>query len=256
MALDHVAPQQDWATGIVALGSVIAHTAVLLVFQLGQPRIFFSMARDGLLPQSFARVHPKFRTPHVTTILTGVLVGGFAGVASIDEMVDLTNIGTLFAFVLVCIGIPILRYTDPARPRPFRVPLGPWLLPLCGVASCLFLMVYLPPASWWRFIGWLMLGMAVYFSYGYNHSVVGRDVGRPARAGLSQKLAAAGLQRLGIGLFTIPHDAGLGQLLAEAGNSGAPDHMRALIGLILIAAGVIMAVAGMLGQAQARPPRT
>src|SRR5690349_2301644 len=98
MALDHVAPNQTWATAIVALGSVIAHTAVLLVFQLGQPRIFFSMARDGLLPQSFAKVHPKYRTPHVTTILTGVLVGGFAGVASIDEMVDLTNIGTLFAF--------------------------------------------------------------------------------------------------------------------------------------------------------------
>ena len=111
--------------GIVAFGSVVAHTAVLLVFQLGQPRIFFSMARDGLLPPSFARVHPRFRTPHVTTILTGVAVGVCAMFTSIDEMVDLTNIGTLFAFVLVCIGILILRKRDPDRPRAFRTPWVP-----------------------------------------------------------------------------------------------------------------------------------
>jgi basic amino acid/polyamine antiporter, APA family len=245
MALDHVAPNQNWATGIVALGSVIAHTAVLLVFQLGQPRIFFSMARDGLLPQTFARVHPRFRTPHVTTIVTGVLVGGFAGVASIDEMVDLTNIGTLFAFVLVCIGIPILRYTDPNRPRPFRVPFGPWLLPMLGVASCLFLMVYLPPASWWRFIGWLLCGMAVYFAYGYNHSTVGKEVGRPA-AGAGQKLAAFGFLLAGIGLFTIPHNAGLGRLIAEASTAGAEDHGRALLGLVLVVAGILAVVVGSL----------
>src|SRR5215207_1164055 len=192
MALDHVAPGQNWATGIVALGSVIAHTAVLLVFQLGQPRIFFSMARDGLLPQSFARVHPKYRTPHVTTILTGVAVGGVAAFASIDEMVDLTNIGTLFAFVLVCIGVPILRYTDPNRPRPFRVPLGPYLLPLMGVASCLFLMFYLPPASWWRFIGWLVLGFAIYSAYGYSRSRIGQTMGRPSRSSGPLKVASLG----------------------------------------------------------------
>src|SRR5499427_1493671 len=113
--------------GIVAFGSVVAHTAVLLVFQLGQPRIFFSMARDGLLPQSFAKVHPRFRTPHVTTILTGVVVGVCAMFTSIDEMVDLTNIGTAFAFILISVGIIILRYREPDRERPFRVPFGPWL---------------------------------------------------------------------------------------------------------------------------------
>ena len=117
----------------------------------------------------------------MTTILTGVLVGVFAVIASIDEMVDLTNIGTLFAFVLVCVGITILRCKDPDRARPFRVPLGPWLIPMLGAASCIFLMFYLPPTSWWRFIGWLVLGMSIYFSYGYTHSVIGRESGRPAK---------------------------------------------------------------------------
>src|ERR1041384_441710 len=115
MALETVAPQALWQNTVIAFGSVVAHTAVLLVFQLGQPRIFFSMARDGLLPSVFASVHPRFKTPHVTTIFNGVAVGGFAAVMSIDEMVDLTNIGTLFAFVLVCVGIIILRYKEPDR---------------------------------------------------------------------------------------------------------------------------------------------
>jgi APA family basic amino acid/polyamine antiporter len=126
MALQHAAPTLGWAVGIVAFGSVIAHTAVLLIFQLGQPRIFFSMSRDGLLPKTFSKVHKRFRTPHVATILTGVFVAVFAAVASIDEMVDLTNIGTLFAFILVCSGIIVLRKTQPDRPRPFKVPSG-WL---------------------------------------------------------------------------------------------------------------------------------
>ena len=126
MAMKYVS-MPNYMVGIVALGSVIAHTAVLLVFQLGQPRILFAMARDGFLPPSFAKVHPKFRTPHVATILTGVLVGLAAAVANIDEMVDLTNIGTLFAFILVCLGIMVLRFKDPSRERPFRVPSWPWL---------------------------------------------------------------------------------------------------------------------------------
>ena len=155
--------------GIVAFGSVVAHTAVLLVFQLGQPRIFFSMARDGLLPQWFAKVHPKYRTPHVTTILTGVLVGLFSMFVSIDEMVDLTNIGTLFAFVLVCIGIIVLRYREPNRPRAFKTPLVP-LVPILGVISCLWLMQGLPAVTWIRFGLWLAVGMVVYFLYGFRKS--------------------------------------------------------------------------------------
>jgi len=164
--------------GIVAFGSVVAHTAVLLVFQLGQPRIFFSMARDGLLPQSFAKVHPRFQTPHVTTILTGVAVGVCAMFTSIDEMVDLTNIGTLFAFILVCIGILILRSREPERRRAFRVPWSP-VLPVLGVVACIYLMLGLPWITWIRFGLWLVVGMVVYFSYGFRRSRL--SAGRPAR---------------------------------------------------------------------------
>ena len=244
MALHYVAPHATWAAIFVALGSVIAHTAVLLVFQLGQPRIFFSMARDGLLPPVFAKVHPRFKTPHVTTILTGVLVGVFAAVASIDEMVDLTNIGTLFAFVLVCVGIVILRRRDPGRARPFRVPFGDWPLPLLGAASCIFLMYYLPPASWWRFIGWLILGLSIYTSYGYTRSTIGRQLGRPERTPFAMKLGALGFLSTAVGLFIIPHDAGPARLIASAASAAAPDHGRSLAGLALIAIGLVFGVAG------------
>lgn len=160
-----------WAAGIVAVGSVAAHTAVLLVFQLGQPRIFYAMARDGLLPQAFAKVHPRFRTPYVTTVLTGVVVAAFAGFANIEEMVDLTNIGTLFAFALVSAGVIVLRITNPQAPRPFRVPLAPWL-PLASMAACLGLALGLPRITWLRFFGWLALGLCVYAFYGRRYSAL------------------------------------------------------------------------------------
>ena len=160
----------NWMVGVVAFGSVVAHTAVLLVFQLGQPRIFFAMSRDGLLPRAFSKVHPKFKTPHISTIITGVLVGVFALFSSLDAMVDLTNIGTLFAFFLVCIGIIILRIKDPDRERGFRVPGGTWLVPLLGAASCLGLAYFLPLSSWIRFGAWLAVGLVVYFFYGWSHS--------------------------------------------------------------------------------------
>jgi len=159
-----------WMVGVVAFGSVVAHTAVLLVFQLGQPRIFFAMSRDGLLPPFFARVHRKYGTPHVATIITGIFVGVAALFSSLDAMVDLTNIGTLFAFMLVCIGIIILRVKDPGRERSFRVPGGTWFLPVIGALSCVYLARELPKESWWRFGIWLAVGMVVYLSYGYRHS--------------------------------------------------------------------------------------
>jgi APA family basic amino acid/polyamine antiporter len=177
------ATMPNWMVGVVAFGSVVAHTAVLLVFQLGQPRIFFAMSRDGLLPPFFAKVHPKFKTPHVGTIITGVGVGVTAMFTSLDAMVDLTNIGTLFAFILVCFGIMILRIKDPDRPRSFRVPGGPYLLPLLGVASCIGLAIYLPPSSWWRFVKWFLVGIVFYAVYGYHHSRLRNGKGGPPASG-------------------------------------------------------------------------
>ena len=164
----------NWAAGIVSLGAVISMTAVLLVFQLGQPRIFFAMSRDGLLPKYFARVHPKYHTPHVTTIWTGVLVGTIAAVANINEMVELTNIGTLFAFVLVCAGVIILRRTDPGRERSFRTPFVP-VIPLLGIAMCVYLMLGLPAVTWMRFGLYLAAGFGLYFAYGFWHSHLKRS---------------------------------------------------------------------------------
>lgn len=167
--------RQDWAAGLVALGAVISMTSVLLVFQLGQPRIFFSMARDGLLPPWAARIHPKYRTPHVTTIITGFLVAIPALFFNINEMVELTNIGTLFAFLLVCTGILVLRWREPDRPRPFRTPLVPWV-PLVGIAICGYLMYKSPFKTWMLFLIWLAIGLVLYFAYGYRRSRLNRPI--------------------------------------------------------------------------------
>jgi APA family basic amino acid/polyamine antiporter len=160
---------KPWAQALVSAGALAGLTSVLLVFQLGQPRIFMAMARDGLLPKYFARIHPRFRTPHITTIWTGVIVGGVAMVTDIGSLSDLTNIGTLFAFILVCLGVLVLRRTDRDRPRPFRVPLVP-LFPILGVLFCAALMLSLPIETWVRFIGWLIIGLAIYFLYSVRHS--------------------------------------------------------------------------------------
>jgi APA family basic amino acid/polyamine antiporter len=156
---------------IIALGAVIAMGSVLMVFQLGQPRIFFSMSRDGLLPKFFSRVHPRFRTPYIGTIITGTFVATFAAFANIAEVVDLTNIGTLFAFVIVSAGVIFLRRSDPDRPRPFRVPWVPWT-PLISIVACGYLMFQLPRVTWIRFGIWLLLGLVIYFLYSYRNSAL------------------------------------------------------------------------------------
>src|SRR4026208_69464 len=160
---------QPWAEALISAGALAGMTSVLLVFQLGQPRIFMAMARDGLLPQYFARIHPRYRTPHVTTSWTGIVVGGVAMLTDIGSLADLTNIGTLFAFVLVCCGVIVLRRKDPTRPRPFRVPFVP-VFPLLGVLFCVALMLSLPLETWARFLIWLILGLAIYFRYRARHS--------------------------------------------------------------------------------------
>ncbi len=154
---------------IVALGAAVSMTAVLLVFQYGQPRIFFSMARDGLLPQWAARISAKTRVPYTTTILTGVVVALAALIGDAAETYDLTNIGTLFAFAIVCAGVLVLRVIEPRRPRPFRVPFV-WIVAPLGIAACLFIMVGLPYQAWERFAAWLALGLVIYFAYGIRHS--------------------------------------------------------------------------------------
>jgi basic amino acid/polyamine antiporter, APA family len=163
-----------WFQALISAGALAGTTSVLLVFQLGQPRIFMAMARDGLLPQYFARIHPRFRTPHITTIWTGIIVGVVAMITDIGTLANLTNIGTLFAFILVCVGVIVLRRTAPDRPRPFRVPLVP-LFPIIGTVLCLALMISLPVETWYRFIIWLALGLLIYFLYGVRHSRL-RDV--------------------------------------------------------------------------------
>lgn len=153
----------------VAFGSIVAHTAVLLVFQLGQPRILYAMSRDGLLPPFFSKVHPRFRTPHTATIATGLFVAVGAALASLEEMADLCNIGTLSAFAVVCLGVLIDRLRRPGRERPFRTPLFP-VVPVLGLLSCLFLMLGLPQSAWIRFAVWLVLGLGLYAAYGFRRS--------------------------------------------------------------------------------------
>jgi len=154
---------------IVALGAIISMSAVLLVFQYGQPRIFFAMGRDGLLPGWAAKIHPKTRVPYITTLITGIFVALWSLIGDAGETYNLTNIGTLFAFVLVSIGVLVLRHTDRDRPRPFRVPFV-WVVSLSSALLCLFVMVGLPLETWVRFAVWLIIGLVLYFSYGYRHS--------------------------------------------------------------------------------------
>ncbi|MDQ3244715.1 MAG: amino acid permease [Gemmatimonadota bacterium] len=165
----------ETASWIVALGAVVSLTAVLLVFQYGQPRIFYAMGRDGLLPRWASKVHPKTRVPHLTTLVTGVLVALGALFADENEIYDLTNIGTLSAFAIVCIGVLVLRYIDPDRPRPFRVPFV-WPVCLIGAGSCFYIMLGLPARAWERFAIWLAIGLALYFVYGFRHSTLRRGV--------------------------------------------------------------------------------
>jgi APA family basic amino acid/polyamine antiporter len=144
---------------------------VLLVFQYGQPRIFLAMARDGLLPAWAAKVSRTRRVPHITTLVTGIVVAAGALVADENEIYDLTNIGTLSAFAIVCIGVLVLRYLEPDRPRPFRVPFV-WPVSIVGAAACVYTMWGLPRTAWERFGIWLALGAAIYAVYGYRRSAL------------------------------------------------------------------------------------
>jgi APA family basic amino acid/polyamine antiporter len=159
------------ASWIVAAGATVSMAAVLLVFQYGQPRIFYAMARDGLLPKFAARLDPKTRTPRTTTLLTGIFVACGSLLADDSATYDLTNIGTLAAFTVVCLGVLVLRIREPDRPRPFRVPMV-WLVTPLGAIACLYTMTGLPLKAWIWFAGWMGIGLVLYFLYGYRHSAL------------------------------------------------------------------------------------
>ena len=153
----------------VELAVLAGLSSVILVLLMGQPRIFLSMAKDGLLPPVFAKVHPKFRTPYITTIMTGLLCSVMAGFLPLNLLGELVSIGTLLAFTVVCIGVVVLRKTRPDMPRPFRTPLVP-LIPILGALICVAQTVLLPSDTWLRLIIWMALGVVVYFLYGRKHS--------------------------------------------------------------------------------------
>lgn len=161
-------PTASW---IVAAGAVVSMTAVLLVFQYGQTRIFFGMAKDGLLPRWATKIHPTRRIPHVSTILIGLVVAAASLVAEENIIYDLVNIGTLAAFFLVCIGVMVLRYKDPHRHRPFKVPFV-YVVGTLGALACLYTIKGLPSRAWFTFAIWMAVGLALYFAYGYKHSVL------------------------------------------------------------------------------------
>ncbi|MER5597679.1 amino acid permease [Streptomyces sp. NPDC002265] len=162
-----------WFAGMISFGAAVGLITVCMILLLGQTRVFFAMSRDGLLPRFFSQVHPRYKTPHRPTILLGVIIAILAGFTSLSELAELVNIGTLFAFVVVALGVIVLRRTRPDLHRAFRTPWVPFL-PIVSVLATLWLMLNLPAETWIRFAAWMVIGFFVYFLYGHSHSRLGR----------------------------------------------------------------------------------
>jgi len=177
VGINAAGPDLAWLRPVVKIGAIAGLSSVILVMLLGQPRIFYTMSKDGLLPPVFSAVHPKFRTPWLASLVTGGFAMVFAGLLPIGLLGELVSIGTLFAFAIVCAGVLVLRYTDPDIPRPFRTPLSPFV-PIAGIASTFYLMLGLPVDTWARLIIWMALGLVIYFLYGKRHSKVQAAVAR------------------------------------------------------------------------------
>jgi len=255
----------DWAAGLVSAGAVAGITSVLLVMLMSQPRIFFAMSRDQLLPAGVSKVHPKYRTPYITTLITGVVVAIVAGFTPIQILGEMTSIGTLFAFVIVCAAVLILRARRPDAHRPFRVPGGP-VFPVLGVLSCVYLMVNLTVMTWVRFLVWLDLGMIIYWFYGRTHSPLVDQAEASRRSGgekLANFLTVAGYMMLfngfAITLLGLLTEWGvtteelakwheLDVLLSRFGMHINPEIADAFGLKILIAGAAVLAVGLVLGR--------
>ncbi|HRP08485.1 MAG TPA: amino acid permease, partial [Gemmatimonadales bacterium] len=173
VAIDKAGPALAWLGFLVNIGAITGLASVVLVMLMGQPRIFYAMSRDGLLPPVFGKVHAKYGTPWLATIITGCVAMGIAGIFPIGLLGELVSIGTLLAFVIVCGGIIVLRRTQPDMPRPFRTPLVP-LVPILGILTCGALMYWLPTDTWIRLGVWMAIGLVIYFAYGKSHSKLNR----------------------------------------------------------------------------------
>jgi APA family basic amino acid/polyamine antiporter len=170
-----------WLQYAILLGIIAGYSSVILVMLLGQSRVFYSMSRDGLLPRLFSDVHPKFQTPWRSNLFFMVFVSLFAGFLPISNLGHMTSIGTLLAFVIVCIGIIVMRRTHPDLPRPYRTPFVP-LVPILGVIVCMAMMLGLPGETWVRLFIWLALGFVIYFGYSRKHSLLNRPDPKGARS--------------------------------------------------------------------------
>ena len=242
----------DWAAGIVSAGAVAGITSVLLVMLMSQPRIFFSMSRDRLLPQGVSAVHPRFGTPYITTIITGTVVAVFAGLLRIDVVGEMTSIGTLFAFVVVCAAVMMLRVKRPDAKRPFKVPFG-YVFPALGVVSCLYLMLSLSVVTWVRFLVWLDIGMTIYWLYGRTHSPLVDAAERQARTtsqGLANFVTISGALILFNGFFVtvLGFMTELG-ITSEATAKWHEIHVTPeqadTVGLMVLGAGVALFLVGL-----------
>jgi len=244
---------QDWAAGLVSAGAVAGITSVLLVMLMSQPRIFFAMSRDRLLPPGASKVHPRFRTPYITTIITGLVVALCAALVPIQILGEMTSIGTLFAFMVVCAAVMMLRVKRPEARRPFKVP-GGFVFPVLGIVSCLYLMLSLPVATWVRFLGWLNVGMLIYWFYGRVHSPLRDATEAAARTPLENFgnfVTVAGALLLFNGLFMtiLGFMTALGittEELAKWHEIGVTPDQSDQLGLLVLGVGVAVFVIGRL----------
>ncbi len=251
---------QDWAAGLISAGAVAGITSVLLVMLMSQPRIFFSMSRDRLLPAGVSKVHPRFGTPYITTIITGLVVAFVAGLTPINVVGEMTSIGTLFAFVVVCSAVIMLRIKRPEARRPFKVPFG-FLFPVLGVLSCLYLMLSLSAITWVRFLVWLDLGMMIYWFYGRTHSPLADRAEQAAQSGgersgnfvtvLGALLLFNGFFMTVLGVMT---EVGITtEALTKWHEIHVTPHEADMVGLAVLASGAVVFV---LGRMLARSGRT